>query len=87
MLHALRLCTIINCRSILHKLLDIETLLYQFNIDVLALTETWLDSVSAENIKTRGYTFLHKCRETIRWGGVGFFVKQHISHALLELRI
>jgi len=75
----------INCRSILHKLLDIETLLYQFNIDVLALTETWLDSVSAENIKIRGYTFLHKCRETNRWGGVGFLVKQHISHALLEL--
>src|SRR6218665_993994 len=75
----------INCRSILHKLLDIETLLYQFNIDVLALTETWLDSVSAENIKIRGYTFLHKCRETNRWGGVGFLVKQDISHALLDL--
>src|SRR6218665_813783 len=75
----------INCRSILHKLLDIETLLYQFNLDVLALTGTWLDSVSAENIKIRGYTFLHKCRETNRWGGVGFLVKQHISHALLEL--
>jgi len=62
----------INCRSLLHKLHDIETLLLQLDIDTLAVTETWLDHLCADTIKIRGHNFSYKCRETDRHDAVGF---------------
>jgi len=34
----------ISCRSIFHKLPDIETLLLQLDFDTLAVTEMWLQT-------------------------------------------
>lgn len=74
----------INCRSISNKISDIQLLLTQLNVDVLAVTETWLDYKSVDTIKIPEYTFVHKCRETGCGGGVGFFIKYSVPFQLLD---
>lgn len=75
----------INCRSIQSKIPRIESLLASMSIDILAVSETWLDSDSADAISIPGYKFEHKCRATGRGGGVGFFIKQNLTYCLFQL--
>lgn len=69
----------INCRSIMNKIPDIKIVLSQLSNDVLAVTETWLDDLSADTIRMPCYRFVHKCRENDRGGSVGCFVKHTIA--------
>jgi exonuclease III len=70
----------INCRSIAAKLLSIENLLIQLSVDILAVTETWLDETNAKATHIQGYNFEFQCRKEGRGGGVGFFIKKQINY-------
>ncbi|VEN48442.1 unnamed protein product [Callosobruchus maculatus] len=60
------------------KLEDIKTILYDNNIDVLAISETWLNErIETSYVTIDGYTFLRRDRGS-RGGGVGL----HISNSL-----
>jgi len=74
----------LNCRSLFHKLTDIQLLLLQSNATVLAVTETWLNKTSADTIYIPGYVFVSKCRENEKGGGVGFFVKDTIAFEVID---
>lgn len=78
------LCSLmhINCRSIATKTTDIQLLLQQLPIDILAVTETWLDKTSADAVQIPGYNFVHTPRDTGRGGGVGFFIRETIDYQL-----
>ena len=66
----------INCYSIISKLHDIQLLLLQLPISVLAVTETWLTDSMIDTIEIPNYNFLHKSREQGRGGRVGFCYKK-----------
>ena len=74
----------INCRSIINKIPNLMILLDSLKIDILAVTETWLDEFSAEQIHIPGYNFISRQRSTGRGGGVGFFIKSHIIFHQME---
>ena len=62
---------------------DIQLLLTQLNVDVLAVTEIWLNDISANTLKIPNYTFVYRCRET-GYGGVGFFIRHTVSFQLYD---
>ena len=68
----------INCQSISNKVSDIQLLLTQLNVDVLAVTEIWLNDISASTLKIPKCTFVYRCRET-GYGGLGFFIRHTVS--------
>ena len=71
--------SLLNARSVKTKRLLIKDWVVDNNIDILALTETWLqpdnkdDRIIGELTPT-GYSFYHSPRQT-RGGGVGIFIK------------
>src|SRR6218665_156349 len=75
----------INCRSILSKLSDIERILRFLSIDILAVSETWLDYTTARSIHTPGYNFEFQCRTASTGGGVGFFIKHSLIYYPCDL--
>jgi len=68
----------INCRSILSKLSDLQLLLHQTQIEILAVTETWLDGSEPITPNIQGYNFISKPRALGRGGGVGIFINSDI---------
>src|SRR6218665_2944796 len=74
----------LNCRSLRHKVPEVNILLGQTEVTILALTETWLDPDTATTISIPGYNFIHKSRSDGRWGGVGFFIKSGIEFHQIE---
>ena len=72
----------INSRSVLHKIADSNLLLTSLNIDVnlLAITETWLNDDSANLINLPNYSFVYHNRKSKNpGGGVGFFILKGID--------
>src|ERR1700733_9640988 len=70
----------INCRSLINKLYDIEILLHHWKIDVLAVSETWLND--NDTVALQGYNFEFMNRKTGSGGGVGFFISKSLSYQL-----
>ena len=56
----------------------------QLNIDVLAVSEHWLDQTTAVTINIPGYTFVYNCRKEDHGGGVGFFIKWSVPFQILD---
>ena len=57
-----------------NKTTDIRELLAEKDIDVLALTETWIkenDITTVSQLTSGDYQFLHKSRQSRAGGGVG----------------
>src|SRR5688572_10284362 len=73
----------INCRSLASKISDIQILLQSLPVDIIAVTETWMDEAQADTVQITGYTFIHKPRETGCWGGVGYLIKSNIEYEIL----
>lgn len=70
----------INVRSLVPSLLNIKTLLVTEEIDVLAITETWLnDSISNASLDIPGYVFLRQDRGS-RGGGIGAYVRSSLHY-------
>ena len=72
-----------NIRSIKNKSTSVSHFLSGHNIDIFAITETWLrnDDTSSllSEITPAGYQLYHRPREDRRGGGVGFLVNCNIS--------
>nr|CAH7758501.1 unnamed protein product [Callosobruchus chinensis] len=61
------------------KLEDIKTLLYNNNIDLLAISETWLnEKIETSYVTIDGYTFLRRDRGS-RGGGVGLYISNSLK--------
>nr|CAH7712858.1 unnamed protein product [Callosobruchus chinensis] len=61
------------------RLEDIKTLLYNNNIDLLAISETWLnEKIETSYVTIDGYTFLRRDRGS-RGGGVGLYISNSLK--------
>ena len=76
-------CFLINARSIVNKRDELELYIAQENIDILGITESWLnDSILDSEIDLEGYTLLRRDRNNnikSRGGGVLFYVRNTIN--------
>ena len=75
----------LNCRSIASKTSEIQLLLHQLPVNVMAVTETWLTDAAAETILYPGYKFIHKSRGDTRGGGIGFLAQDNIEFHKIDL--
>jgi hypothetical protein len=82
---------LINCRSIHDKADDLRDVISHYDLDYLALTETWLKpdtaklGIASNNICNPGYSFLHEPRQNLkRGGGVGFVFRNILKHKKLK---
>jgi Reverse transcriptase (RNA-dependent DNA polymerase) len=78
----------INIQSLLSKhqsLLEFVTQLVQFNVPVvaIALQEIWQIRYP-EAVNIPGFKFVYKCRSSGRGGGVGFYLKETLSHKIVN---
>ena len=86
---------VLNVRSIKNKAMAVEDLVVDQDIDILALTETWLHPGNIDDVEIRtlcptGYRFLHVLRGHSRGGGVGLLFKDTLqinSHILSLIHI
>ena len=75
---------VLNVRSIKNKAMAVKDLVVDQDIDILALTETWLrpgniDDVEIRTLCPTGYRFLHVPRGHSRGGGVGLLFKDTLQ--------
>ena len=69
----------LNVRSILSVADEIHCLLVDKKIDVLTVSETWLDStISTSEFCPSGYEFIRKDRDR-KGGGVGIYIYLYAS--------
>ena len=75
---------LINSRSIRNKTLLLNDYVSEHNIDILAITETWLhddnfDSYFCRDICPEGFSFSHVPRSSSEGGGVGLLVRRQFK--------
>ena len=74
----LRVATLNIC-SLRYKINDLERLLDEEEIDIIGITETWLDSTFGDGeLHIAGYTLHRLDRSGRRGGGVCVYCKDHI---------
>ena len=75
----------LNIRSLVPKIDNIKQLLRSNKYDILALSETWLDtSVSNNSISIDNYSLVRRDRVGARGGGVCISIKQGISFKKIQ---
>ena len=75
---ALKIATL-NIRSLRHKVDDLERLLRTYDIDVIGITETWLDDTITDNmVAINGYTLARLDRCSQNGGGVCIYCRENI---------
>ena len=75
---------LLNARSIKNKVMIVKDYVVDNDIDIMALTETWLrpgntDDVEVGTLCPTGYRFLHVPRSYSRRGGVGVLFKDSLD--------
>ena len=81
---------LINARSICNKAIQISDFIFEHNIDILCITETWLKSNCSDNLVLSellppGYDVLHIPRPCgRRGGGVGLVFKSTLKISMIE---
>ena len=78
-------CCYVNIQSVGNKTVEIREFIIDHQIDILAITETWLaygELAKIREITPDTHKFLHIPREDRRGGGVGIF----ISKKFLKIR-
>ena len=83
---------LLNTRSINKKELAIKDYAVDNNVDIFAMTETWLRdnenyNFSIAEVCPTGYCFYHVPRKYSRGGGVGILIKKHIKVSKQTQRI
>ena len=74
-----------NCQLLCNKTGEIVDYVKDHDVDIVALTETWLSDSEHNNIKVigditpDGYSFRHVARPGKRGGGVGLLFKKTLS--------
>ena len=75
----------LNCRSLVPSLADVRVILNQRDLDILALTETWLSDVVCDDVvRIAGYRFVRRDRGG-RGGGVGMYVRDSLECKIVYL--
>ncbi len=70
----------LNVRSIINKIDEIRMLMSRNKLDVLTLSETWLDSsIDDFEINVHGYT-IHRSDRNRNGGGVAIYVTNQLNH-------
>ena len=73
----------LNARSIRNKTLIIKDFVVDYDVDIAAITETWLrdngDDLIIRELCPTGYKLVHKPRISCTGGGVGFLYKENIG--------
>ncbi len=77
-----------NIRSIRNKFSAIQNHISARDIDIFALSETWLSTMDTDSfiseITPPGYVFHHQPRLAKKGGGVGFFVRDTLNHSIIK---
>lgn len=75
--------SVLNCRSVKNKSLSINDFVVSNDIDILAITETWLgstvDGSVMKELVPSGYKILYKSRNDRRGGGIALLFKTNID--------
>ena len=75
----------LNCRSLWKNYESISHLLSQCKFDVVALTETWLQSnTPLQMLSIPNYNLINTDRPDKRGGGVGFYVADHVKYVVRQ---
>ena len=75
----------LNIRSLLPKINDIKCLLRNKKYDVLALSETWLDSgIPSCSVSVDNYSLVRRDRVGARGGGVCLYIKRGVSFKKIQ---
>lgn len=78
----------INARSLLHKFIQIKNYLENNNIDIMAITETWLtDLIINERLSINGYKLLRFDRRQGRGGGIVIYVRTTLHCQLINIHV
>ena len=75
-------CALVNIQSVGNKTYEIRDYIYDNELDILVLTETWLtnyDSAKTREMTPDTHMFLHVPRGDRRGGGVGMFISNSFS--------
>ena len=76
-------CGLINIQSVRNKTYEINELITDESLDILCLTETWLNEFDSAVIKEMSpytHSFLHLPRNNRVGGGVGLFLHNSFTH-------
>ena len=75
----------INARSIPKSIDELNHLMYETELDILAISETWLHSnIPISLFEIPGYDILRKDRTSKRGGGIAFYAKQHFKPKIIK---
>ena len=78
-------CALINARSIVNKVPELEAYVYEMSPDVILITESWTrDDVGDAEIALKGYNIIRKDRRDRTGGGCLLFVREHLNVTLIE---
>ena len=74
----------LNTRSIVNKFDSFKELTKSLNIplDIIGLTETWLNDTNEDLFKLENYDFINMNRSGKNGGGIGIYIKQGIKYKL-----
>lgn len=75
----------INCRSIKHKIAEIQDIMDKTHPSIVAITETWLDDNLSESIQIPGYKFVGKGRKMGRGGGIALLIENNLTHLPVDV--
>lgn len=80
-------CCLINARSLLNKLHELQYLLYSERFDCLMFTETWLSAEISNGLldPENKYTLIRCDRGTGKGGGVCVFIRKHLRVSTVNL--
>lgn len=82
--HGLLRAARLNIRSLLPKYLDLESLILNEDLDVFAVSETWLSpSILSQHISINGYRLVRKDRGS-RGGGVCIYLRDCFNYHIIE---
>ena len=71
---------IVNSRSIVRKIDELEYYSNEYKIEIIIVTETWLsDNIPSEAVNISGYTLIRKDRGNGLGGGCAIYVREVIS--------
>src|SRR6218665_2648703 len=77
----------INGRSILSKMQEFQLLVVNIPVSFVALTETWTNKNTEDQLKLKKYTAVYSSREDRIGGGVAIMVRENIKYWPLDLGI
>ena len=79
-----------NARSVKNKALLLSDFVYDLDLDLVCLTETWLaenDFSSIGNLCPPGYKFLNQPRVRGKGGGIALLYKSHLKVSKVDLKL